>query len=159
MPTRQMNGSESHQASSEPPKKRQRQSKKPIGDPEVGSAWYDLTPKKMLAAGLSLVFTLVGAGWLSLPAKQSDMTILANEVKAGFAKMEDGFRSIGDKLRSVDERVESLHADMIRVQTIQGYSASIPGVSASPAAPAARAIRKVPRPKESIKANAPGWFN
>lgn len=151
MATKLMNGSHGAAELSEPPKRKRTRHRPVVSDPSPGKPWYDLTPQKIITWALSLFVMLIGAGWMTLPAKQSEVTALATAVSEGFSRMDAGFKALGGRLQAVEEKMDTLRTDVVRVQTIQDFSTVTP--------PPARPIRKTQKPKEPVKPAVQGWFN
>lgn len=153
MTTRYMNGNGAHPAATEPtpPPKRQRQ-RAPraiaVPTPQQVQPWWDFSKKQLVGWASAGLLTLIGAGWLALPAKQSEVVALGKDMKAGFDRIDAGFVAIGEKFRALDLKMDSLRSDLVRVQTIQEIEAG------APASPPTGRVRKVIR-KESVKAPPP----
>lgn len=146
-----MNGSE-HPATEPAPKRQRKRSTRSALSTQVPPTlqpWWDLTRKQIIGWAFGCLVALIGAGWVIMPAKQSDVVALAKEMKSGFERIDAGFASIGDKFRALDMKMDGLRSDLVRVQTIQEIEVSAP---ASPAAaPRQRRVVK----KEGLKAPPP----
>jgi hypothetical protein len=163
MTTGYMNGSAPSVEIPVAPPKPRRQSRKvavqpaPLAGalPVPSALWHGLTHKQVAGWALGAIAALVAAGWITLPAKQSDLNQLASDVKAGFERIEKGFVAIDGRFESLNQQMQGLRADIVRVQTVQDYGAS------APASPPTQAVRRkvVKEPaKPPVKAtNILGW--
>ncbi len=94
-----MNGSAGLHSTTETRPKRQRK-KASSPAPHVvplslpAPPWWDISRKQLLAWGATALLFLAGAGWLAIPAKQSDLQVLAKDMAAGVERIEHGLKAI-----------------------------------------------------------------
>jgi hypothetical protein len=107
--------------------------------------WFGLTHNQIVGWVAGIVGALIAAGWVTLPAKQSEVEELVREMRGGFARINDQFTIMTGKFQSIETKMENIRADIVRVQTVQEVQAS---TSSPPTAPN-KPMRRAAKPTET----------
>lgn len=144
-----MNGNAGHTEGGIDPRRRTRRKnpQAPAPNPVPLSVSWFLPSKDTLFKWLiGAIVALVGAGWIALPAKDSDLKNLANELRAGFDRTDAKLKSMYDSISALRDVVVSTNEQMVRVQTELELRQGAP-VAPKPAKRVSRASQQPKDPK------------
>lgn len=140
-----------------PRKRRAAQAKKPVeaavphAPTQEKALWGGFTRNQVFGWAMGSVAALVAAGWITLPAKQSDLEGVMTEMRAGFGRIEKRFENLDNRFQSMDSKIDAIRTDVVKLQTVQE-------IQAAPAPlPPPKPLRRQPKPETAKTTNIFGF--